>query len=61
MNLKHKIIPALLLLIAIGLLVTVLSSCSVLIGLGQTNPNRKAPGALQKRWMKQNAHQNSQP
>jgi hypothetical protein len=36
---KHKIIPALLLIIAIGLLVTVLTSCQLGQGLRQTDPN----------------------
>lgn len=61
MNLKPKIIPALLLILAIGLLVMVLSSCSVYYGIQQFDPYRKPPGAFERWYMKKHYHQNSQP
>jgi hypothetical protein len=49
-----------LLLMALALSLS-LTSCSLIIGLRQTNPNGHVPSIVEKWWMEQNAHQNSQP
>ena len=36
-----------------------LTSCSLYYGLKQTDPNRKAPGVIERWWTEQHAHQNS--
>lgn len=36
-----------------------LTSCSLIIGLRQTNPNGHVPSVVEKWWMEQNADNNS--
>jgi hypothetical protein len=38
-----------------------LTSCSLIVGLRQTNPNGYTPSIVEKWWMEQNTHRNSHP
>ncbi len=43
----------------VATLTFMLTSCSLYYGLKQTDPNRKAPGVIERWWTEQHAHQNS--